>query len=270
MSLVGQVERNGTPEENRFLIMLMVSVCAHVGLVLFVTFFSGFLPQARINVLPSYTPVSVVSMGDVGKTPTRQVQVKKATKQIAAKKPSLIQEKTDLKKLEASKLSIEKKGLKPEKVSPEPQKPARSSSEEPGSSPETEAPETAPPNEAQGAGSFAVQGVSGSAGGTDNPELTVYTSIILDRISEAWFLPPSLKREAAKQNLVMVVGIRIDRSGSVTLQGVEQGSGNSLFDNYALAAIKKVQAESFPPLPEVYRGPHLDLGIRFRPSEVGS
>jgi len=46
-------------------------------------------------------------------------------------------------------------------------------------------------------------------------------------------------------------------------------SSMEMYDNYAVTAIKKVQASSLPPLPEVYREAHLDLGLRFRPSEVG-
>jgi len=40
--------------------------------------------------------------------------------------------------------------------------------------------------------------------------------------------------------------------------------------NYALAAIKKIRSESFPPLPEVFRNPYVDLGIRFHPSEINN
>ncbi|MBW1679327.1 MAG: TonB family protein, partial [Deltaproteobacteria bacterium] len=67
-----------------------------------------------------------------------------------------------------------------------------------------------------------------------------------------------------------IIDIRIDRDGRVSLQGIEQNSGNSLYDNYALAAIKKIRSESFPPLPEVFRNPYVDLGIRFHPSEINN
>jgi hypothetical protein len=111
-------------------------------------------------------------------------------------------------------------------------------------------------------------GVQGGSGATQIPEMVVYTSIVIDRIMEAWFLPPSLKQEAFSRNFLTIIQIRIDRQGKVSFQGVERNSGNPLYDDYALAAIKKIQSETFPPLPEVFREQYLDLGIRFQPSEA--
>ena len=106
--------------------------------------------------------------------------------------------------------------------------------------------------------------------GSGAPEMVVYMSIVVDRIMEAWFLPPGLKEQAINQGLLTTIDIRIDREGKVTFQTIEQSSGNSVYDDFALKAIQKIQATSFPPLPEVYREPYLDLGIKFNPSEVNS
>ena len=121
----------------------------------------------------------------------------------------------------------------------------------------------------QSSGVTAGVGIQGGSGAAQAPpEMTVYTSIVIDRIMEAWFLPPSLKQEASSRNLLTIIQIRIDRQGKVSFQGVERNSGNPLYDDYALAAIKKIQSETFPPLPEVFREQFLDLGIRFQPSEA--
>ncbi len=251
--------------------MVMISMVAHVMMLTVFAFFSGFTTPMRISPVPSYTSVTVVSAGQLAGTPAKEVRLKKATKQITTKKPTLIQEKASLSKLEASKMNVEKKALVPEKVAAKQKESGSSDSgaKEPRAASEQQS-AAATAGGTHSRDSFAVQGIGSGTAGTDIPEIAVYTSIVVDRIMEAWFLPPSLKREALKRNLIMVVDIRIDQNGRVSLQGVERTSGNSLFDNYALSAIKKVQAESFPPLPDVYRRPYLDLGIRFHPSEVGS
>lgn len=110
--------------------------------------------------------------------------------------------------------------------------------------------------------------VRGGAGPGESTLMQVYISIVLDRIIEAWFLPPALKQEALDRGLVTIVDIRIQRDGSVVFQAVAQRSGNSLYDDYAVAAIKKVALESVPPLPREFQDPYIDLGIRFHPSEV--
>ena len=113
-------------------------------------------------------------------------------------------------------------------------------------------------------------GVTHEGGGSGAPEMVVYMSIVVDRIMEAWFLPPGLKEQAINQGLLTTIDIRIDREGKVSFQAIEQSSGNSVYDDFALKAIQKIQVTSFPPLPEVYREPYLDLGIKFNPSEVNS
>ena len=248
--------------------MVVLSIVAHTVLLLVVAFFSGFTSPARLNAIPDYTPVTVVSARDLAGPKPKEVHITKARKQITTKKPTLIQEKSAVKRLEASKMGVEKKALVPEKIAPKKVEPSSTAAKSSSGDAGRDTP--AAPSRSNVRDTFAVHGVGSGTVVKDIPEITVYTSIVIDRIMEAWFLPPSLKREALRNNLVMVVGIRIDQEGGVTLQGVEHGSGNSLFDNYALSAIKKVQSESFPPLPDVYRRPYLDLGIRFHPSDIGS
>lgn len=57
--------------------------------------------------------------------------------------------------------------------------------------------------------------------------------------------------------------LKITRSGELKALGVERPSGNSLFDESALRAVKK--AAPFPPLPEGLEGDFLDIGVRFCP-----
>ena len=265
---VGSFDRNGLNEEGRFLTIVVISIAAHVVLLFSVGVFSGFTSPARVSAVPDYTPVRVVSVRDIAGPRPKEVHISKARKQITTKSPTLVQEKIDIKRLKAAKMAVEKKGLTPEKIAPKKEEPPSSAAKTSAGDAARNTP--APTARSSSQDSFAVHGVGAASGMQDIPEITVYTSIVIDRIMEAWFLPPSLKREALQKSLVIVVSIRIDQEGVVTLQGIEKSSGNNLFDNYALSAIKKVQSESFPPLPDVYRRPYLDLGIRFHPSEIGS
>jgi len=250
--------------------MLIASFAVHVVLFLCLIITIPGLSRNRINAPLSYMPVTIVGAGELaaaGKPAPKDLNVKKATNALSAQKPSLMTSRADLKKLTASKIGVENRKLTPERISPAEEKVQPSPQHESAAS---ETPESSGQESPAAAGTG--RRGSGRAGGGPNaipPELAVYISIVIDQVAEAWFLPPALEQEASKNKLMAIISIRIDREGNVTLQAVEQRSGNALYDNYAVTAIKKVQASSLPPLPEVYREAHLDLGLRFRPSEVG-
>jgi TonB family protein len=82
-------------------------------------------------------------------------------------------------------------------------------------------------------------------------------------IQEQWALPESILNDG---NLETVIEAKLLKDGSVANLTFEKRSGNRYFDESALKAIKKV--EKFPPLPEWLNKEHLDLGIRFRSSEL--
>src|SRR5271157_5263006 len=64
------------------------------------------------------------------------------------------------------------------------------------------------------------------AGGND------YYSLVVGKIRQQWIFPDTLDRD-----LETVVSIRIAGDGAVTIEKVEKGSGNSLFDRSVLRAI---------------------------------
>jgi outer membrane biosynthesis protein TonB len=270
-------------DETKFRNMLLLSVTVHLVTLALFLFLPNLQIGKRINPSPGYT-VNLVSLGELTgmKSPGDGApnHVVKAKQALVAKEPARIQKSVEVKKLEPTKLVAQKAVIpksipsldkKPEKPKEEPAKQASN----PGESEEhlEQALNRIKENLGSGArgqasGATAGVGVQGGSGAAQIPEMVVYTSIVIDRIMEAWFLPPSLKQEAYSRNFLTIIDIRIDRQGKVSLQGVERNSGNPLYDDYALAAIKKVQSETFPPLPEVFREQYLDLGIRFQPSEA--
>ncbi|MBN2466680.1 MAG: TonB C-terminal domain-containing protein [Deltaproteobacteria bacterium] len=259
--------------ESRLAPMVVVSGIVHSILFLLVLILPGLPSKPLINALPQYTPVRLVSLNDFskGRGTTVSIPVAKAKQKIIAKEPSLIQKKLTIPKETTAKLSIPKETIdtkKPTSLSPQP---AQTKTEGEKNEHLSQKINSIREKVANGGGSVTAVAAGpkgGMAVGDVPPEMTVYTSIIIDRIMQAWFLPPGLKEEAVQQNLLTIIGIRIGKSGEVVLQGVEQSSSNSRYDGYAMAAIKKIQAQAFPPLPAVYRYPYLDLGIRFHPSEI--
>ncbi|MBW1932786.1 MAG: TonB C-terminal domain-containing protein [Deltaproteobacteria bacterium] len=61
--------------------------------------------------------------------------------------------------------------------------------------------------------------------------------------------------------------VRIAQDGRVLNAEHEHKSGHALFDQSAIRAVQK--ASPFPPLPSALRPGPLEIGIRFRPGEVG-
>lgn len=278
MSMSEVIRGTLLPYETKFRNMLILSAVFHFVTLTLLILLPGLQFGPRINLLPQYTPVRLVNLNDLPgtKSPSTIKQVEKAKQKVVAQEPTRIEKKLEVKKLEPSKI-VPQKTVVPKTVPLAEKKPIKK--EEP-------VQPQSPPQQGEthlrqaisrirenlGKGAQATTaggvGVKGGVGTEAIPEIVVYTSIVIDRIMEAWFLPPSLKQEAFARNLLTIIDIRIDREGKVFFQGIEQNSGHSLYDDYALAAIKKVQSESFPPLPDVFREPYLDLGIRFQSSEV--
>lgn len=104
-------------------------------------------------------------------------------------------------------------------------------------------------------------------GGWGSPEgsrvtmalLSMYGQKVKDVINRQWMIPESVKPQGLEARLAVVVS----RDGKVLDLRVEKGSGNSLFDESALRAVRK--ASPLPPLPEIYSSPTLEFDIRFRP-----
>jgi colicin import membrane protein len=107
-------------------------------------------------------------------------------------------------------------------------------------------------------------GPAGPAGqGETNTRLMSYYSSIWSRIKGQWALPQSILQN---QNLEAVIDVKIARSGALLSAQFEKKSGNSYFDSSAMRAVRK--ASPFSPLPEWIRDDSVELGIRFRSSEL--
>jgi TonB family protein len=259
-------------DETKLIKMVVLSGFVHfLALFLFV-FLPNLYSGPTIRIIPQYTPVTLIGPGELGgdgKPSVKPVTVPKARVNVAVKKPELIQKKIETKPIEISK--TERKTVTP---SAKKEETHSSQAQEQQVNQAIENIRERVGSEEQAANTGGVGGVSvgvtHEGGGSGAPEMVVYMSIVVDRIMEAWFLPPGLKEQAINQGLLTTIDIRIDREGKVTFQAIEQSSGNSVYDDFALKAIKKIQVTSFPPLPEVYREPYLDLGIKFNPSEVKS
>jgi len=85
-----------------------------------------------------------------------------------------------------------------------------------------------------------------------------YYNAVGAKIQSVWIYPG----EAAK-DLQTVLSIGIARSGELRSVRIEKKSGNSLFDESAIKAVKK--AAPFAPIREEIKGDFLEIGVRFCP-----
>jgi TonB family protein len=257
-------------DETKLIKMVVLSGFVHFLTLFLFVFLPNLSSGPTIRIIPQYTPVALVGPGELGgggKSSVKPVTVPKARVNVAVKKPELIQKKVETKPIEISK-------TEPKTKTPPKEETHNSQAQEQKVNQAIENIRERVGGEEQatntGGGGGVGVGVTNEGGGSGAPEMVVYMSIVVDRIMEAWFLPPGLKEQAINQGLLTTIDIRIDREGKVSFQAIEQSSGNSVYDDFALKAIQKIQVTSFPPLPEVYREPYLDLGIKFNPSEVKS
>jgi colicin import membrane protein len=92
-------------------------------------------------------------------------------------------------------------------------------------------------------------------------KLNEYYSMVWAKIKEAWTIPENLLKE--KVDLEAIVVIIIERDGKIKKSWFEKKSGNTLYDQMAMRAIKK--AEPLPPIPKELSENTLEVGIRFFP-----
>ena len=110
---------------------------------------------------------------------------------------------------------------------------------------------------AGGAGSGTGAG-TGSGGGT--PE-QVYGGMVEAKIKREWALPQNFPK--SKSQLETIIVVIIERDGRVQKSWFEKKSGDALYDQMAMRAIKK--AEPLPPVPRAITANTFVIGIRFRP-----
>ncbi len=92
-------------------------------------------------------------------------------------------------------------------------------------------------------------------------KLNEYYGLLWTRIKGAWTIPEDLLKEMVDLETIIVV--IIERNGKVQKLWFEKKSGNALYDQSAMRAIKK--AEPLPPIPKELSEDTLEIGIRFFP-----
>jgi TonB family protein len=102
-----------------------------------------------------------------------------------------------------------------------------------------------------------------SSGGSSALEsrLSDYYDSIWEKIKKEWTLPENLPK--GRTTLETTIVIVIDREGKIQKSWFERKSGNTLFDQRAMRAIKK--AEPLPPIPKEFSDNTLEMGFRFHP-----
>jgi TonB family protein len=92
-------------------------------------------------------------------------------------------------------------------------------------------------------------------------KLDEYYSTIWERIKKEWTLPGELTK--GKAELETIIIIVVERDGKIQKSWFEKKSGNALYDQSAMRAIKK--ADSLPPIPKEFSDNTFEIGIRFYP-----
>jgi TolA protein len=92
-------------------------------------------------------------------------------------------------------------------------------------------------------------------------KLNDYYNMIWTKIKKEWILPGGLPK--GKTDLETIIVVVIERDGKVQKSWFEKKSGNALYDQSAMRAIKK--AEPLPPIPKEFSDDIFEIGIRFYP-----
>ncbi len=93
--------------------------------------------------------------------------------------------------------------------------------------------------------------------------LRAYQARVREQIIAAWILPMP---QDVVRDLQATALLTVDRDGRMTQIEILETSGNPLFDDSLLRAIRR--AEPLPVLPEDYHGAFLEVELRFRPGEA--
>ena len=105
---------------------------------------------------------------------------------------------------------------------------------------------------------------TGAGSEQQNEVLRFYCTEIWAKVRNYWVLPEQF---LDKTGLISIVVVRIAQDGRVLKTEYEHKSGHALFDQSVMRAVQK--ASPFPPLPRALRPGPLEIGIRFKPGEVG-
>ncbi len=97
-----------------------------------------------------------------------------------------------------------------------------------------------------------------------NPVMKMYCARVYERVWRHWILPEHLFDST---ELVSTLVVRIAKDGSIQKTWFEHRSGKELFDQSTLKAI--MEAAPMPPLPKALGPGPIEIGIRFKPGEIG-
>jgi colicin import membrane protein len=92
-------------------------------------------------------------------------------------------------------------------------------------------------------------------------KLNEYYNTIWAKIKEQWTIPENLIK--ATVDLETIIIIIIEQDGKIQKWWFEKKSGNAIYDQTVVRAIKK--AEPLPPIPKELSEDTLEIGIRFFP-----
>jgi len=92
-------------------------------------------------------------------------------------------------------------------------------------------------------------------------KLNDYCNMIWAKIKKEWTLPENLLK--GEKGLEAIIVVIIEREGKIQKSWFEKRSGNGLYDQMAMRAIKK--AEPLPPIPKEFSDDTFEIGIRFHP-----
>lgn len=121
---------------------------------------------------------------------------------------------------------------------------------------------TGPANEAgnavaAGAGPVTAGGGPNASRETLETRFHAYYALIRDSVQENWRYPYK------DDKVIIIVSVKIFKDGRLISSEIEKSSGNALFDESLLSAIKK--ASPFAPLPQGFPGDYLEAELRFCP-----
>ncbi len=108
------------------------------------------------------------------------------------------------------------------------------------------------------------QGETGRDNRGQEETLRAYCAAIWETVREHWNFPEYLMDQPG---LTCIIVIRIQHDGTVEKIWFEKKSGDDLFDRSAMRAVK--EASPFPKIPKALGPDTLEIGIRFRPGQVG-
>lgn len=123
-------------------------------------------------------------------------------------------------------------------------------------------PEGSPKGVAEGAGKGAGGAGSGAGdggGAVASSLLGFYGDRVKQTISRNWVFSEAIRAQGLETRVMVV----INREGSILDLRVEKSSGNSIFDESAVRAVRK--SAPLPPLPQVITYPKVEISLRFSP-----